>query len=94
MVNENLGQFDFNVEKLAFDLAMSRQNLNAKIKKLTGLTVSQYIQEARLVSVRKVLETRKAASVKAAVLGVGIKDVKYFSKKFKDRFGKSPSAYL
>jgi len=93
-VTEKLNLHEFNIETLAYDMSMSRQNLNAKIKKMTGLTASQYLQEARLIEARKILETRSVNSVKAAVLEVGIKDVKYFSKKIKERFGKSPSAYL
>lgn len=93
-VTDKLSTYEFNVEKLAFEMAMSRQNLNIRIKKLTGLTASQYLQEARLLTARSILESRQVHAVKAAALEVGIKDVKYFSRKFKERFGKSPSAYL
>lgn len=93
-VRKKLNLHEFNVENLAFDMSMSRQNLNAKIKGLTGLTASQYIQEARLMEARDMLASRRVHAVKAAALEVGIKDVKYFSKKFKERFGKLPSAYL
>lgn len=89
-----LGNFDFSVEQLAQDLASSRWSLYRRIKHLTGLTATQYLQEVRLNHARQLLENQIPNSVKSLSYDVGIKDVKYFSRQFKKRFGKPPSDYL
>lgn len=85
---------DFTLNQLADEMAMSYSGLFPKIKKLTGMTPNQYITELRFQEARKLLEARKYGSVKAVAYSVGYKSVKHFSKNFKKRFGKSPSAYL
>ena len=73
---------------------MSRRQLQRRIKQLTGLSPHQYIQEARMLEARQLLENRSKSSVKAVSFSVGIRDIKYFSQQFKKRFGKLPSSYL
>ena len=84
----------FNVERLTELLFLSRRQLQRRIKQLTGLSPHQYIQEARMLEARQLLEDRSKSSVKAVSFSVGIRDVKYFSQQFKKRFGKLPSSYL
>jgi AraC-like DNA-binding protein len=73
---------------------MSRPTLFRHTKQLTGLTVQQYIMEARLYTAREGLEQGRFNSVKNAALSVGMKDAENFARLFKERFGKLPSAYL
>lgn len=84
----------FNVERLTELLFLSRRQLQRRIKQLTGLTPNQYIQEARMLEARQLLENQSKSSIKAVSFSVGIRDVKYFSQQFKKRFGKLPSSYL
>ncbi|MEL6832758.1 MAG: two-component regulator propeller domain-containing protein [Bacteroidota bacterium] len=84
----------FNVERLTELLFLSRRQLQRRIKQLTGLSPRQYIQEARMLEARQLLENRSKSSIKAVSFSVGIQDVKYFSQQFKKRFGKLPSSYL
>ncbi|MEM7380379.1 MAG: ATP-binding protein, partial [Bacteroidota bacterium] len=84
----------FNVERLTELLFMSRRQLQRRIKELTGLSPRQYIQEARMLEARQLLENRRKSSIKAVSFSVGIRDIKYFSQQFKKRFGKLPSSYL
>ncbi len=91
---DNLGRFDFSIEQLAHELAASRWTLYRRIKQLTGLTATQYLQEVRLNHARTLLEQQQPNSVKALSYNIGIKNVRYFSVQFKKRFGKLPSEYL
>lgn len=93
-IGESLGDMRFNAEELAYEMGMVRQTLNRRLKKLTGLTTTKFIQEAKMQRARTLLEERRVSTVKAASLEVGIKDVRYFSSQFKERFGKLPSGYL
>ena len=90
---KNITKFHYNVEMLAENMLISRQHLNVRIKTITGLTAVKYLQEARLNTARQFLENQKYSSVKATALEVGFKDVKYFSKIYKKRYGKLPSSY-
>ena len=89
-----LEKYDFSVVELSQSLATNRWQLNTRLKELTGLTTRQYIQETRLNRARYLLETHAIDSVKRVAYEVGMKDIKYFSRQFKQRFGKTPSAYL
>ncbi|MEM6629492.1 MAG: helix-turn-helix domain-containing protein [Bacteroidota bacterium] len=54
----------------------------------------RYIQELRYWEARRMLEIGEYQSVKAVCLLVGLKDIRNFSKKFKERFGLYPSECL
>ncbi len=94
VILQQLGDFNLTADMIARKLLMSRTQLFRKIKKLTGLTVNQYIQEMRFQEARKLLEDQKHRSVKSVALTVGFKHVKNFSQRFKDRFGRLPSSYF
>ncbi|MEM9819933.1 MAG: ATP-binding protein [Bacteroidota bacterium] len=91
---KELSSFGLTAEQLASLMTTSRGQLFKKIRKLTGLTFSQYILEIRLTEARSMLENKDQTSVKAVAYAVGLKQVKHFSQLFKKRFGKSPSHYL
>ena len=94
IVQENISDATFNVERLTELLFISRRQLQRRIKQFTGLSPNQYIQEARLLQAQELLQSRAKSSVKAIAYTIGIKDVKYFSQLYKKRFGKLPSAYF
>ena len=91
---KNMTNFHLTADFLSGLVATSRVQLFRKVKKLTGLTLAQYILEIRLTKARTYLENREYTSVKAVAFAVGLKHVKNFSQQFKKRFGKSPSKYL
>lgn len=94
IVKKELSSFQFNVGTLAEKMAMSKRPLEIKIKRLTGLTPSKYIQEIRFNQARQILENRSESTVKAVAFSVGMKDPIHFSRQFKARFGKSPADYF
>ncbi len=91
VVDKHLGDFNLTAETLADAMAMSRSPFFRQLKRLTGLTPAQYLDEARFQKARYLLENRQASSVKAAAYTVGFRQVKHFSQNYKKRFGKSPS---
>ncbi len=90
----NAGNFNLTADMMADEMALSRTQLFRKIKQLTGLTPTQYVQEVRFSQARALLENKSYATVKAVAYEVGFKHVKNFSQQFKKRYGKSPSDYL
>ena len=93
-IKGELGNSQFKIDDLPQILYMSRTKLFRRIKQLTGLTPNQYLREVRLNEAKTLLETKRSTSVKATALSIGFRDISYFSKLYKERFGKLPSAYL
>lgn len=84
----------FNTDALAEAMYMSRTKFFQQVKRLTGMTPNEYVLAVRFDKARVLLESRSPHSVKAVAGAVGFKDVEYFSKQFRARFGKVPSEYL
>ncbi|MBL7815001.1 MAG: response regulator [Saprospiraceae bacterium] len=94
VIEKQMANFDLTAEIVADELAMSRAQFFRRLKSATGLTPNQYLLEVRFNHARHLLEMRKENSVKAVAYSVGMRDVKYFSQQFKERFGRLPSDYL
>ncbi len=85
---------DFKAQQLSLELDISYSQLYRKTKLLTGFTPKQYINQIRYQQARQFLESKTYVSVKRVAYEVGFKDPKNFSRNFKKRFGKYPSAYM
>lgn len=94
IVNKEVSNVNFNVTQLCLEMAVSSSQLYQKLKKFTGLTPKQYIDQIRYAKARKMLEMRVYGSIKRISYEVGFKDEKHFSRNFKKRFGIYPSTYL
>ena len=58
IIEENISNEQFGVSELAREIGMSRSNLLRKIKKLTKLSVSQYISQVRLKNAMELLKQK------------------------------------
>ncbi len=93
-VRQNLENENLEITDLADQFAMSKRNLERRLKQLCGLSPRQYITEMRLTEARQWLENRKKNTVSEVAFGVGYGNVKVFSRNFHKRFGRLPSEYL
>ena len=93
IVLKNIDDTDFKVNDLAEAMNYSQRQLSRILKKHIGLSPVAYILEIRLQKARQLLEQKKYDSVKEVQFEVGIDSASYFTSKFKERFGKSPSEY-
>lgn len=91
-INQNLGDSDFNVERLAADIGMSRTQLHRKMKELTGIPTSEFIRNIRLEQAAKLLREGKI-NVTQITYQVGFNSQTHFSTLFKKHFGMTPSEY-
>ncbi len=71
---------------------MSRMQLHRKLKALTNQTTSEFINNIRFEKAIALLQEGKY-NVSEIAYKVGISSPKYFSKIFKEKFGKSPSQF-
>lgn len=93
-VERAINDAHFSADVLADAMFTSRTKFFQRVKRLTGMTPNEYVLEVRFNKARHLLEGRTAGSVKVAAGLVGFRDVEYFSKQFRMRFGKTPSEYL
>lgn len=89
IIQENLGDSEFNVERIGDEIGLSRVQLYRKVKALTGHSPVEMLRKARLMRARHLLRTTEK-SVSEVAYAVGFSTPSYFSKCYKDEFGESP----
>lgn len=89
IIQENLGNSEFNVERIGDEIGLSRVQLYRKVKALTGHSPVEMLRKARLMRARHLLRTTEK-SVSEVAYSVGFSTPSYFSKCYKDEFGESP----
>ena len=93
IVEKNIDNTEFSVEKFALEIGMSKSALYAKLKSTTGQNTSGFIRTIRLNRAGELIKTGKY-SIGEVVYMVGISDPKYFRTCFKKHFGCTPSNYI
>ena len=89
----NISDSTLKVDALADTMNLSRSNVYRKIKALTGNTIIEFIRIIRLKHAIKLMESNKYSLAEIAYM-TGFTSPSYFSKSFKDQYGKPPSDYL
>ena len=84
-----LDNSEFNVGHLCEASAMSRTHLHRKLKALTGLATTAYIRFVRLEQAYRMLSEGQG-NIQEICFAVGFSSPSYFSKCFKNQFGKLP----
>jgi signal transduction histidine kinase/ligand-binding sensor domain-containing protein/AraC-like DNA-binding protein len=92
LIDENIADPDFNVEKLVGMLFISRTLFYKKVKSITGQQPIELLRMLRLKKAAKLIETGEFNITEVAYM-VGYNDIRYFSTSFKKHFGISPSQY-
>jgi AraC-like DNA-binding protein len=92
VVEDNITDPLFGVEKMASEMNMSRASLHRKLKSITGFPPSELIRSIRLRKAARLI-LNKVDSVSQIALLVGFNDYSHFSKSFKKHFGVSPTSY-
>ncbi|MEO0338362.1 MAG: response regulator [Bacteroidota bacterium] len=90
----NIDEVDFKVTDLAHEIGYSQRQLSRILKKQIGLSPVEMILEIRLQKAHQLILEQRYLSVSEVRYEVGIDSASYFSKKFVERFGISPSQLL
>ena len=93
VVERNLSDFEFDVEIMARNVAVSRRQLFRKLKALLDTTPKAFIRSVRLKRAAQLL-TESQMTITEITFAVGFQDVKHFRALFKEQFGMLPSEYL
>lgn len=92
-LEENIENSDLTIDQLATHVGLGRTTMYNKIKSLTGKSPIELIKEYRLSKSRIYLHTGQF-SVSEVAYKTGFSDPGYFSRCFREQFGKSPAEYL
>ena len=90
IINEKIEDTGLKGEIIAKELFMSRSQFFRKLKALTGQSPTEFIRNFRLDRAKDLLKNKKG-NVFQVSGQVGFGNEKYFSTRFKERFGVSPS---
>ena len=92
IIQSNISDSDFSVEKIGETLCMSRVQLYRKTKSMTGASPVELIRKARMEKGRFLLENTDK-TISEVAYEVGFSAPSYFTKCFKDEYGVSPAEF-
>jgi signal transduction histidine kinase/CheY-like chemotaxis protein/AraC-like DNA-binding protein len=90
LILQNITDADFGPPQLGSLIGLGRNQLQRKIKSITGFTPVEYIRIVRLENAKRLLQQGNV-NVSEAAFSSGFNQLPYFSKSYKARFGVSPS---
>lgn len=92
LIMDNIGNASFSVQQMEEHLAMSRSSFNRKVKALLDTTPNDYLRSKRIAIAAKMLEQGNL-QISEVCYAVGFNSPSYFSKCFKEVYGKLPLEY-
>lgn len=93
LIEDNLDDSDFNVNKLCTLGEFNEKQLYRKIKQFTGMSVVEYIRSIRLKKAAILLQNGNF-TISEVMYTVGFSNASYFSRAFQASYGKTPSEYM
>jgi len=90
LVDEHLSDPNLNVEYLSDQLSLSRTQIFRRVKTITGKGPLEYIRERRLIRADEMLRMTDM-TVQQVAMELCFSSPGYFTKCYKDYFGKLPS---
>lgn len=92
LIAQNLSNVEYGVDELSGDLCMSRMSLYRKLKGIIQKSPTDLIRETRLEHAKMLLKTTSYSINEVSDL-CGFSYPSYFTKCFKELYGKSPKEY-
>jgi AraC-like DNA-binding protein len=92
IINDNIKSLEFDVGMLQREMGMSRVQLYRKVKALSGVSPSVMINNHRMQRAAKLIHG-KAGNLAEISLSVGFTNPSYFSKRFREFYGRSPRTF-
>lgn len=85
---------NFSISTLERELGMSHSSFYNKVTSLTGKSAKELLFDMRMKRAKQVLEDTNNIRISEVAYMTGFTDPKYFSKRFKEYFGTSPSSII
>lgn len=94
LLRQELNTPGLTASQLAQKMGISRATLFRRLSEITGQTPVERLNNLRLQVAKDRLEAGSVDLVKELARSVGFREVAYFSRKFKARYGASPAEIL
>lgn len=94
LVRKYAGKLDININRLSYDLSMSERQLYRRVKSITGVTPNKIIRIIRLQIAKEAIETGKYRTISELANISGFETTTYFSKLFKEIYGRDINELL
>lgn len=92
LIREHIQQPDLNAVSLASMMQMTRHQLTAKVRSLTGLSANNFITRVRLDRASHLLRSSNM-NISEIAWDCGFQDLSYFGRVFKEIYGQTPTNY-
>ncbi|MDR0712216.1 MAG: response regulator, partial [Prevotellaceae bacterium] len=92
LIEKNIGHSDMDVNFIASSFSMSLSTFYRKLKKLTGKSIVEFINNYRMRTAAKMI-VEKNMTMTEIMEVIGIESHTYFTNAFKREFGMTPSAF-
>lgn len=93
LVEEHLSNPNLDVDYICSQIGMSKTSLYQRIKRITGQSIGEFIRTVRFRKAA-MLMTNEDMPLIEVMYSVGIQTQSYFTKAFKQEFGKTPTQFL
>ena len=93
IITRNFTNEEFTIDKMAEEMAISRSNLQRKLKGLTGMPPNDYIRLIRLKTAGELLREGEYRINEVCYI-VGFNNPSYFARCFQKQFGILPKDYV
>lgn len=90
IIQKEMHNSEFGTSQLAAELSLSESQIYRKLKAITDRSTAVFIRSIRLHEARRRIQTTEK-TVSEIAYEVGFNDPSWFSRAFKEEFGKSPS---
>lgn len=93
LVDENISEQEFSIDKLASEMCMGRTTFYNKFKSLTGMSPNDFINSHKLKRAAVLLRQDNSMTIAEIADNLGFNSPNYFCRKFKEQFNVAPSQY-
>lgn len=93
IIDDNMGNSDFNVDFLAEKLAMSHSTLYKKLKQMTGMSLIEFVNDYKIYKAVQAFKEGQTNVVRVAEM-CGFGDIKNFRQLFKRKMNMTPKQYV
>jgi signal transduction histidine kinase/DNA-binding response OmpR family regulator len=94
LIRKSTGKTNLNLNMLSYTMAISERQLFRRIKSITGLTPNKYIRAIRLQIAREAIESGRHRTIAEVSYAAGFETPAYFSRLFKEHYGREVSELL
>jgi AraC-like DNA-binding protein len=91
-IRQHAHEQEFSVERMARELSMSRMHLYRRLNAIAGKSPGDLLMEYRLERAGALIAAG-SGNVSEVAYSLGFKNVSHFTRRFRERFGHTPSAH-